>query len=163
MNIIDKLLGRKTKADSHSLLPRRPEWMATGVVLPPWAKISDEQYDRASIHIEIDSDVAYAYWLGLLDNPELDQYWLEVAYQCIKLDLDAALLNTEHDMRFAERHIARTFTRATKYAQAQYPVGRSATVRGVGGATKTLSGANLASQGLEARDHYKRIRGQLPS
>lgn len=189
MKLIDKLLGRQTAASSKPAAvavsgadfgdsvaakmapqpseagkaPRRPEWMSSELRLPPWAKVSDTQYERANIHIEVDSEAAYAYWLNLLDSPTLDQYWLEVAHQCIKLDLQAALAFTQHDMRFADRHVAIKMTRAEKYAQAGKPVGKSATVKGRDSKDKTLRGADLASQGLEARGHYIRIRGALPA
>lgn len=170
MNFLDKLMGRQPKnagiAVAEGLVgkarPRRAEWASQGVVLPPWAKVADRQHERASITIDVDSAAAYAYWLELLDNPPLDQYWLEVAHQCIKLDLQAALANSEHDPRFAERHAAFHFLRAEQYAQAGKPTGRSVTKRGRDGKDVTLSGANLASQGLEAREHYKRVRGSLP-
>ena len=168
MNIIDKLLGRKTVADpvvaaaSPASRPQRPEWATNDLRLPPWAKISDTQFERACVHIEVDSEAAYAYWLALLGFSELTQYNLECAAQCIKLDLQAATALTEHDMRFAGRHVAVTMSRAEKYAQAQYPKGKSSVVKDRTGKEVTLSGADLASKGLEARGHYMRIRGALP-
>lgn len=163
MSLIDRLLGKKAEAPTAPApRPQRPEWEDAELRLPSWAKVASERPDGASIKIEVDMQQAYPYWLQLLGFDELTQYNLEVAYQCIKLDLQAALVRTAYDPRVAGKHAVFKFLRAEEYAQAGKPVGRSAETVTAGNQKVTLAGAELASQGLHARQHYVRIRGALP-
>lgn len=124
--------------------PARPlaqsphEWL-TVTPADPEAKLSG--------CVTIDSAAAYPYWLDLLGVKEVDQYWLEVAYQCIKLDAQMAVVDTALDPRVAGKSIEIKFSRAEEFAQAKYPSGR---------------GPSLATRGKEARNHYVRIRGRMP-
>lgn len=125
-----------------------PSWLRRDELkLPPWAKVAKVQRDSAAIIVEVDCDAAYPAWLAELGNPTVDQYWLEVAYQCIKLDVQAALVGTKYDPRTAGKHAVFKFSRAEAWEQAKHPAGK---------------GAEAASRGKEARGHYTRIRGSLP-
>lgn len=126
--------------------------------LPPWAKRIDtygSQNGKVSVCIEADTDAYVPYWLKLLgvmaeDGSYLqdpDQYWLECAYQCAKMDIQLAITNTEHDPRDAGMSAEFRFSRSEKWRQANYPPGRTAAA---------------ATQGREARDHFRRIRGRIP-
>lgn len=114
--------------------------------LPAWARVlaADERY---AIVIEGDTDRYVSEWLQLLKVKAPDQYWLEVAYQCAKLDLQLAIEGTEFDPRTLNKPALFKFTRSSKYALAQHPAGK---------------GSAAATKGREAREHYKRVRGRLP-
>ncbi len=126
--------------------------------LPPWAKRIDtyaSQNGKISVCIEADTDAYVPFWFKLLgvmaeDGTYLqdpDQYWLEVAYQCAKMDLQLAITNTEHDPRDAGMSAEFRFSRSEQWPQSKFPPGR---------------GATAATQGHEARDHFRRIRGRIP-
>lgn len=125
-----------------------PSWLRRDdVKLPPWAKLAAKQDERLAAKIEVDSQKAYAEWLATLKVEKVDQYWLEVAYQCIKLDVQAALAGTKYDPQVAGKANQIIMSRAPEYAQAAHPRGR---------------GPEAASKGKEARKHYARIRGSHP-
>lgn len=71
------------------------------------------------------------------DSPT--QYALEVCYQSMKMDLWAALGTMNIEIRVHDA--------GKQYAQKNHPEGR---------------GAHRASRGLEARRHYRALRGELP-
>lgn len=112
--------------------------IAKAKTLPKWAK--REGTIRGRPVIGVDANAAYEAWLAELSvkKSEIDQYWLECAYQCIKLELQSLLGFV------IEIHIHDT---EKKYAQKKWPAGR---------------GPVAASRGLEAREHFKRLRGSLP-
>jgi hypothetical protein len=115
--------------------------------LPAWATIAPSASKGIGAVVEVDSAQAYPYWLSLLGVSTPDQYWLEVAYQCIKLDVQSALVGTENDPRTLGKPVQINFARAEAFAQKAHPPGR---------------GASLATQGREARTHYVRVRGRMP-
>lgn len=89
-----------------------------------------------------------------MEEKDIDQYWLEVAHQCMKLEVQAAMAGTGAVPEGgALRILVQDNTKEevdgvilSKYAQARYPKGK---------------GIEAATQGKEARDHYKRLRGGL--
>lgn len=103
-------------------------------VLPDWA---DYEGDNT---IVVDPDKAYPALLRELDvkQDEIDQYWAEVAYQCMKMDLQAAMDRFNFQIKVLNR---------PKWALASLKPGK---------------GAEAATQGREARAHYMRLRGALP-
>ena len=133
---------------------------------PSWMTVSELLVGRAERRVvNVDANAATRAWLELLRTnyretharhadpaagggpapawldpsmPEmpLDQYWLEVAYQCVKLDVQAVMrdFNIEIHLRDPEK----------EFALAKYPEGR---------------GLEKADRGREARDHYRTIRG----
>lgn len=115
--------------------------------LPSWATARAPESNKVSVVIEVQSGGAYKEWLDKLHVAEKDQYWLEVAYQCIKLDCQAALVGTDFDPRSAGKPAEIRFSNAPEYRIADHPPGR---------------GVEAATQGREARDHYVRIRGRMP-
>jgi hypothetical protein len=82
-----------------------------------------------------------------IQRKKLDQYWLEVAHQCAKLDVQFAVAGTELMPKTGGALVILVKPGKTDYAQKKYPAGR---------------GVEAAAKGLEARAHYKRIR-QLPT
>lgn len=125
-----------------------PAWLQRSKLqLPEWASVDPHTPKGTALHIAVDTDKAMREWLGLLGSPPIDQYWLEVAFQCVKLDCQMALAGTEYDPRINAKPAQFTMNRAEHFAQKKHPVGK---------------GAAQASQGKEARGHYIRIRGNLP-
>lgn len=124
-----------------------PAWLKRDKIqLPPWAKVVPFN-DKLCIRIEADPDGYIPEWLELLEVKKPDQYWLEVAYQCAKLDLQACLAGTDYDPRTAGKAAEFHFLNRPQWALNRHPKGR---------------GINAASKGKEARAHYRRIRGPLP-
>lgn len=130
-----------------------PAWLTrSGLKLPTWAKVGKSAHvesGKVSVSIEADTDLSIREWFSLLGVAlaDADQYWLEVAYQCAKMDIQLALEGTEYDPRTANAPVEIVFTRANHWQQHLHPVGR---------------GATRASRGQEAREHFRRIRGRLP-
>jgi hypothetical protein len=114
--------------------------------LPAWAKAVPGS-DKVGVRIEADTAGYVADWFEKLDVKKADQYWLEVAYQCAKMQLQDALIGTEYDPRVIGKPAEFHFTRSSEHALARHPTGR---------------GARAATQGREAREHFKRVHGRLP-
>ncbi len=68
------------------------------VQLPPWIA------QRSKGVFAIDPDIAYPAVLRLLDvkQKDYDQYWIEAAYQCVKLAAQDLIYGTELDPRPAK-------------------------------------------------------------
>jgi hypothetical protein len=111
--------------------------------LPEWA----EKHPYTPNAYLVDSDKFYPA-LGKAIFPKtapdkLDQYQMEVIYQCMKLDMQT------HLMRFNFRIIVRADDgRKDRWRHDKRPKGL---------------GAAAASKGNEARAHYRRMRGFIPS
>lgn len=126
-----------------------PKWLRKdSLSLPDWARVADQQKDAISVIIDVDTDGAMKEWLKLLGAPTPpDQYWVECAYQCAKLDLQSAIAGTAHDPRTAGKSAQFNFSRAPQWALSNFAPGK---------------GTAAATQGREAREHYRRVRGKLP-
>lgn len=113
-------------------------------VLAEYREFYADEDNHPNEWLKADGDlrVEFAEMLDELGEDDLSQYWLEVAYQTMKMDLWAALGNTlEIRMHSAEK----------PYAQSKHPGGR-----GVAKATGGIMGPQ------EARHHYRRLRGFFP-
>lgn len=123
------------------------------LALPSWARALHDhptvKSGKVSIVIEGDTDGYVREWLDLfgVEVGAADQYWLECAYQCAKMDLQAAIENTQYDPRIAGKPAQFNFLRHAHWQQKLHPPGK---------------GAHRATRGLEAREHYLRIRGRVP-
>ena len=106
--------------------------------LPGWARHVGETH-RGLPKVEADPDKFYPVLLKDLGFDKIDQYALEVAYQCMKMDLQVAMRTFGFEIRVLNR---------PKWALKSHPEGR---------------GVQAATQGREARAHYVRIRGALPA
>lgn len=90
----------------------------------------------------VDPNIFYPKYLDELGAEKVDQYWMEVAYQCMKMDLQLAL------GRFGfVIHVRSDEGRKQSWNYSMRPVGK---------------GAALATGGKEARQHFLRLRGKLP-
>jgi len=116
------------------------------IKLPSWAQIVPGS-DKVSVRIEVDTAGYIKEWFAKLDVKTPDQYWLEVAYQCAKMQLQDALVGTQYDPRTAGKPAEFHFLRSAEHALSRHPTGK---------------GARAATQGREARQHFKRIHGRLP-
>lgn len=146
---------------------RLPEWLVKPEVrLPKWAELEPLHSANVSMKIVVDPELAYAEWFALLHDPKYpvpegmahvlalmpdvdqpDQYWIEVAYQCSKLDLQSCLAGTRYDPRVSGQPVEFKFKNTPKYKLTNWPEGK---------------GWQQASQGKQARLHYQRVRGALP-
>lgn len=129
-----------------------PKWLQkSDIQLPEWATAVEDHPSvlagKLAIVIEVDTDAAIKEWLPLLGCDKPDQYYLECAYQCMKMDLQLAIAGTKYDGHQSGKSHQFNFKRASQWALTRFPPGK---------------GIQAASQGREARDHYKRIRGRLP-
>lgn len=108
--------------------------------LPAYAKQGIPHGEMPVVHV--DATAAYEAWLKELDiaAEHVDQYWLEVAYQCIKLELQVAMRGFTFEIRIHDPE--------KKWAQRKFPEG---------------IGAARATFGKEARLHFMRARGGLPA
>ena len=104
--------------------------------LPSWATLRPIERTGKVPVIEVDAVAAYTAILADLNVSEPDQYWLEVAYQFIMLDLQTAMRTFAFEIHIHDRE--------RRWSQKFYPTGR---------------GAAKASRGLEAREHFRRLRG----
>ena len=147
MSIIKAIRRHLTKAKTKDQKEVIPEWMRKPLVLPPWARVSDHRSAKVSICIDVDTEGYVNDWMALLAPPQIDQYWLEVAYQCAKLDVQMALVGTEYDPRFSGKPAEFHFSKSPELALVLHPHGR---------------GVEAATKGKEARAHYVRIRGRMP-
>ena len=113
--------------------------------LPEWARDSGLVNRGGMPIVVVDPDAAYPAWLAELGvgAETVDKYWLEVAYQCVKMDVQWACgFHIEIRIRGGEGYKER-------WALANHP-----------GTKKDIE---RATQGKEARGHYKRLRGFIPS
>lgn len=128
-----------------------PNWLRRDKLkLPSWAKVKESTHvdsGKISICIHADTPGYIEEWFKLLNVTQPDRYWLEVAYQCAKLDLQSALVGTEYDPRTSGKSAEFHFSRASEWALKRFPSGK---------------GEDAASRGKEARQHYIRVRGALP-
>ena len=117
-----------------------PKWLRKPAVeLPDWARIKADRSTEPKgpgVIIEVDTAKAMQEWQTRLGNPAPDQYWLETAYQCAKMDIQAALEGTPFDPRATNRPIEIHFTRSEQHALHRHPEGR---------------GIHAATKGKEAR------------
>jgi len=119
----------------------------------------------------IDSDGAYPEWMGFLGltNEDLDRYWLEVLFQCAKMDAQVAVRSSGDDPRMVGKGLILVVdaTKAKKqsWAQINFPVETAAGRRkreALMGENRKLAGPDAATKGKEARALYRKIRGFVP-
>ena len=119
--------------------------MTSSVLLPAWAQRREDGV------ILIDPDLAYPEFLKELGVAAPDRYWVEVAYQCAKLEVLRLVSHTDWDRRGdgvpLQFMILAHDGRKDRWALANLPAGR---------------GEDAATKGLEAREHYRRLRGFIP-
>jgi hypothetical protein len=142
-----KLPARRVKLENVLNLPL--VLRSGDLTLPTWAKIKSVNSGGVSLLIEVDTDGYVKEWLPLLGiaPQSADQYWLEVAYQCAKMDLQMAITDTKFDPRIAGKFAEFRFNDCPQWALSRFQPGR---------------GIEAATKGKEAREHYKRVRGKLP-
>lgn len=107
--------------------------------LPEWATDTGRMHGKLSVY-GVDCDKAYPALLKELGvkDADVDDYWKEVAYQCIKMDMQVACgMNCELHFNGGK----------PKYRIED----------------QQSEGVKRASKGKEAREHYRRLRGFIPS
>jgi hypothetical protein len=117
--------------------PERPAFNAKAASsrLPEWATLTERE-GRIPV-VDVDTHAAYPELLGELGVDQPDRYWVEVAYQCIKLDLQLAMRTPSFEIRMHDE--------GKQWALKDLPEGQ---------------GVEAADRA--ARGEYRRIRGFLP-
>lgn len=112
------------------------------VKLPDWLKKNEK-----GAYL-VDSDKVYPIVLKALNiGSDLDQYQLEVAYQCVKMKVqDLAEANGDGPANGKSLPILMQTSDKAKWSIKSYPAGR---------------GAKAATQGREAKVHYARIKNLI--
>jgi hypothetical protein len=110
--------------------------------LPEWAVMLPERPGKIPA-VLVDPDLAYPAFLKEFNIDTPDQYWIEVCYQCIKLDLQVAFKGTGVLIVIRGKDAEAKM----RWRLENHPEGK---------------GVHRATYGKEARDHYKRIRGFIP-
>jgi hypothetical protein len=110
------------------------------VHLPDWATLAFEGDENRVPVVDVDADAAYPALLSEMGVQEPDRFWLETAYQFIKLDCQVALRRFAFEIRIHDPE--------KNWRQEDFPAGK---------------GAEAATFGREARETYRRLRGFVPS
>src|SRR5262245_24970489 len=119
---------------------RQADRFAMGV--PTWAR-RRHGWSNSEIVYDVDPDKAYPQLLDELGFKRVTKYEIEVAYQCMKMDMQVA----HGGFRFTI-HVRGDGDRKRRWNHTMHP----------GHDHEPL----IATHGLEARAHYLRIRGFLP-
>lgn len=136
------------------------DWQKRDLRLPPWAKVVE---GSSPIAIEFDPAQGIPYWLELLGAPSApDQYWIECANLCMRMDLQAALQGTEHQASTSSKVPVFKMLNRPEWALSKFPVGAGPKAA-LGGARVFAQAEDKAALVPTARNHYQRIRGFLPS
>ncbi len=115
--------------------------------LPAWATQLHGPIGGRTAVIVVDPDLAYPSilaGLGITNPDQYDQYWLETAYQCIKLEIQSGLETNNKGKFDIHINIRGDGGRKLRWGLKHYPPGR---------------GALTATLGKEARTRYIQWRG----
>lgn len=110
--------------------------------LPNWA----EWHPTSDNTVLVDPDIMYPYFLkeyGVAVE-KASRYWIEVCYQSMKLDLQATLRRSDFII-----HVRADDGRKERWALKNF--------------TGLTEEVHRATHGREAREHYKKLRGFIPS
>lgn len=110
------------------------------VNLPEWAR--PHPTDRNAILV--DPDLAYPHFFKLLGVEKPTKYWIEVAYQMVKMDLQVAMGKFGFTI-----HIRGDDGRKDRWALERHP--------------GSAQDVHRATQGKDARQYYRKIRGFVPA
>lgn len=127
--------------------PILPKWASKGVAL-------DES--RIPI-ILVDPDEMYpAYFeeMGMKIEDNLTQYWLEVFYQFMKMDLQIAMGGFAFEIRFKPSNM----DAKERWCHKGKPPGQC-----MEASNKDMDPVAAATGGKEARNHFRKLRGFVPS
>lgn len=145
-----------------------PDFLKRDLKLPAWAEeiksvLADK--GRVSAVLSLDPDQYMPEWLALVGAPtKLDQYWVEVAHQCAKMDLQKSLEGTEYQPSVAGKPVEFRVKNCPKWALKEYPAGAGVSAASTGKrVVKAGEEPNaLGSSLMTARGHYIKVRGALP-
>lgn len=147
------------------------DWQKRELKLPPWAKVSEEhpysKAEKVSIVITIDPKGFVPEWLGYfgVELANADQYHIECAFQCAKMDIQSAFERTEYQPSVAGKAAEIHISKCEEFALAKFKKGA--------GITSASPGPRVVKAGEEppakgskvptAREWYRRVRGALPT
>lgn len=131
-------------------------------MIPDWMTLNE---DKPGV-VTVDPDGFYPAILDELKahasvpfDGTVDQFWLEVAHNFMKLDVQFALVSEKKDPRPEHTlviNVSGTGDYKAKWAQKDKPEGRYGELREQHGADADKAAAR------EAREYYKAVRGFLP-
>lgn len=147
-----------------------PDFMKRELKLPSWAQVIADpisEKGRVSVVIEADPDGFVPEWLKLIGAPEgkPDQYWIECAFQCAKMDLQKALEGTEFQPSLAGKPAEFRIKNRPTWALHNYQKGAGVEAASAGQRV-VKAGTEPSAPGsavLTARAHYIKVRGSLPN
>ncbi len=114
--------------------------------LPAWATLKKEEGKNPTI--ELDPNGFVPEWLKKMRAPEtVDQYWLECAFQCAKLQLNDAVKGTALDPENSKKSLVLLIKNRPHFAIKTFPPGA-----GVEAATRGKKGMP------RARDFYEKLK-----
>ncbi len=101
----------------------------------------------------VDSDIIYPFWLKALGIETTDQYWLEIVMGCTKMDfrMHVGLFGAFAKGRVIMK-VRADDGRKQRWNLTMHPPGE-----------KDFSRLGLAERGGLIRNHYKKVRGFVPS
>lgn len=113
------------------------------MTLPVWLKKNEKGV------FEVNPDIAYPEVMKALgiDPKKLDQYLMEVVYQCTKLEVMRIVKIEEIDPRPDKVLVIDIKSNKEKWALTNFPKGK---------------GLDVATKGREAREYYIKWRGFIP-
>lgn len=108
------------------------------IKLPEYAKLAPSVKGKNDM-VNVQAELMYQYYLAAYGVEKVDQYWLEVCYQSMKMDLQLAMGTFAFVIHIHDKD--------KKFAQSKWPPGK---------------GSAAATKGREARMHFQKLRGALP-
>ena len=112
--------------------------------LPEGYEVVREPDGDINMVISIDPDIVYPNILDELevDKSDINQYWVEVAYQIAKMDAQRAVISAGGDFGFTINILSRPEWKLERFQPGD--------------------GVEAATKGHGARHHYIRLRGAIP-
>ena len=118
--------------------------------LPDWITLLDAKTN----YFVVDPDIFYPEWLKLLGVKTPDQYWLEIAYGCMKWDSDMhiRLSGKAKPGRSIIRRVRADDGRKERWNLTMHPPGKI-----------DINALSVADRSRLIRDAYRKARGFLPT
>ena len=132
--------------------------------LPKWLTVAPDKKVNSFV---CDPDIFYPALLTELGVETPDQYWLEVAFGCMKWDFDmlARLAGKVTPNRSITRRVRADDGRKARWNLTMHPVGGIPKIEGIPEApgVKRFEDLPMSIRSAHIRHHYKRIRGFIPT
>ena len=134
------------------------------MTLPKWLTIAPDKKINSFI---CDPDIFYPSLLAELGVKNVDQYWLGIAYGCMKWDFDVMVRLDKKvtPNRSITRRIRGDDGRKARWNLTMHPVGSVPKIDGIPAApgVKRFDDLSMMLRSAHIRHHYRRIRGFIPA